>query len=503
MTANNDTDNAGPDFEPIEGEADFSDFDQGKSNSLGDLWRNNTMVKMGVVVLGVGAVIAALMLFGGNTIDNPSTLNQTPELKEAPGAAELSPEMKEAMQTFDTQKAEEAAKNNTSAIPTILEPPKEQVVSQQDELSEEDPFTRWRKVQEERERLQSEQQMGMADLQVQQQQQQQVEQNRNERLDALSKGMQEQMQAILESRAIKKMNYMTVVDIKAFRDAQAAAQQALLEQQQAAVEADTGFGTDGTGTMDMIPPPAIPAATVNYAQLLIEANTDAPGPVLAQLASGPLAGGRLLGKFEETDNYLVLKFDRVIHKGKTYKTDAIALDPSTTLPGLITEKDRRLFSRVFLPAAASFIAGVAGSAAESGGTETSVSTGTSTITASEERDPDLENNLFKGVEKGAEKISEIMDEDSENIKPMLRVATGTPMGILFIEPAIEESAQMAAQEEDDDENKGINLQGYVPAGYGIPSLIPFVSSNAGNTTNTTNTTTSSPATTSTTDTPKK
>lgn len=492
MTANNDTDNAGQDFEPIEGEADFSDFDQGKSNSLGDLWRNNTMVKMGVVVLGVGAVIAALMLFGGDTIDTPSMLSQTPELKEAPGAAELSPEMKEAMQTFDTQKAEEAAKNNTSAIPTILEPPKEQVVSQQDELSEEDPFTRWRKVQEERERLQSEQQMGMADSQVRQQQQQQVEQTRNERLDALSKGMQEQMQAILESRAIKKMNYMAVVDIKAFREAQAAAQQALLEQQQAAVEEDTGMAT---GTADMMPPPVIPAATVNYAQLLIEANTDAPGPVLAQLASGPLAGGRLLGKFEETDNYLVLKFDRVIHKGKTYTTDAIALDPSTTLPGLITEKDRRLFSRVFLPAAASFIAGVAGSAAESGGTSTTVSTSTSSVTASEERDPDLENNLFKGVEKGAEKISEVMDEDADKIKPMLRVATGTPMGILFIEPVIEESAQMAAQEEEDDENKGINLQGYVPAGYGIPSLIPFVSNNVGNNTNT--------ATTSTTDTSKK
>ena len=51
----------------------------------------------------------------------------------------------------------------------------------------------------------------------------------------------------------------------------------------------------------------IPAGTIEYAQLVLEANTDAPGPVLADIMSGPLAGSKLLGSFTSTDDYLILK----------------------------------------------------------------------------------------------------------------------------------------------------------------------------------------------------
>src|SRR5690606_12018046 len=91
-------------------------------------------------------------------------------------------------------------------------------------------------------------------------------------------------------KTISTMAYLEALEEKkrAAREAEMARQQALM---------------GGVGNED-IENIIIPAGTIEYAQLVTEANTDAPGPVMAQIASGPLAGARLIGSFQSTDNYL-------------------------------------------------------------------------------------------------------------------------------------------------------------------------------------------------------
>src|SRR6202021_599971 len=112
------------------------------------------------------------------------------------------------------------------------------------------------------------------------------------------------------------------------------------------------------------PKTIVPAGTVSYAQLLTEANSDVPGPILAQIMSGPLAGARAGGEFKTLDDYLVLHFALVNFKGKDYQIDAIALDPDTTLGGMATDVDQRYFTRVILPAAAGFMQGLGSALAQ-------------------------------------------------------------------------------------------------------------------------------------------
>ena len=179
----------------------------------------------------------------------------------------------------------------------------------------------------------------------------------------------------------------------------------------------------------------IPAGTIEYAQTITEANTDAPGPVLVQLASGPLKGAKLIGSFESTENFLILKFSMIVIDGVNYETDAVALDPGTANPGVITEIDRRYFRRVILPAAAEFVEGVASAVAQSESTTVTVEGGT---TSSTEEDLDLNQELATGVESLGSEIGDALDEEADRLEPLLRLAAGTPVGILFVQPVVDE-----------------------------------------------------------------
>jgi intracellular multiplication protein IcmE len=175
---------------------------------------------------------------------------------------------------------------------------------------------------------------------------------------------------------------------------------------------------------------------VEYAQLLIEANSDVPGPIMAQLASGPLAGAKILGSFSNSDQYLTLNFDTVVVNGVSYSISAIALNPDTANIGMLTDINHRYMQRIVLPAAAAFIEGFGSAVAQTDSTTVDTSSGT---TVSQESDLNTRQELLKGVAQGAGKLSEILD-DQANVEPQLRVRTGTPMGILFLQPVTTSSA---------------------------------------------------------------
>jgi intracellular multiplication protein IcmE len=182
----------------------------------------------------------------------------------------------------------------------------------------------------------------------------------------------------------------------------------------------------------------IPAGSINYAQVLIEANSDVPGPVLVQLMSGPLAGARMIGRFNVQNEYLVLTFNSIVIEGLNQQVNAIALDPATSLPGVATEVNRRYWSRVLLPAGARFLEGIGAAIAED--TQTTVTVSGDTVIEETEA-LDFEQELGRGVEEGFGEIADFMDERGNEVQTLVRVARGTPIGVFFTQPVVEVQPQ--------------------------------------------------------------
>jgi len=58
------------DFDDSAAEGGFEDFEGGGA-TLGDMWRNNPLVKIGVIAGGLITVIGAVILFGGSSEPPP------------------------------------------------------------------------------------------------------------------------------------------------------------------------------------------------------------------------------------------------------------------------------------------------------------------------------------------------------------------------------------------------------------------------------------------------
>ncbi len=145
----------------------------------------------------------------------------------------------------------------------------------------------------------------------------------------------------------------------------------------------------------------------------------------------------MLGQFQNTDEFLTISFTQVVTKdGRSLPIQAIALDPDTTLPGMVTEIDRRYFQRYILPAAAEFVSGVGEALAE---TQTSVSqTDSSTVSSSD--DPDFDEAIAQGISESFDGLADAIEDSGRRTQPLLRIAAGTPIGILFTQPVMDQTA---------------------------------------------------------------
>jgi intracellular multiplication protein IcmE len=322
---------------------------------------------------------------------------------------------------------ERALQEGESTLPVPVETPSERLQLPQEEVAEEDPLHRWRKLQEERVVRDTREREEVEPVTVLNSEQQ------NEAMQRLVESMSRQMESVLSRRTEKKtFSYVSTISGDAFDGAGAGGAAG------GAANGDDDLGEeideDDTGEM------VIPAGEIEYAQLLIEANSDVPGPVMALLVSGPLKGSRVLGTFSvQNDKYLTVTFDSVIVDGESVDISAIALDPDTTLPGMATEVDNRYFQRVLLPAAAAFVEGFADALSESGSTTITIDTGGS-ASATETADKTDKQEVATGVEEAAEEVRDIIDDMADDIEVLVKIHAGTPMGILFTEPVVLDSS---------------------------------------------------------------
>lgn len=415
---NNDTDidNNVDDFD----DGGFEEF--GKKGTIADLWRNNPFVKIGIILAAFIFVVAGIILFGGRPDPSaPSRVASTTDVNEAPGSNEISPAYQQAIEETNQVRTEQAIRDDSSVVPMPVAPAPGVLPQQLEQDEEEDPLDRWRRMQEER----------AAQEQLVTPEPQDIPpevDTRTPAVAALSQAMAQQMESVLAAQQIKGPTTKNIASISYLEGLEAKR----LQQLQAGLQAQQ---IASAGTLQDIGKIIVPAGTIEYAQLITEANTDAPGPVLAQIQSGPLKGARVLGSFRSTEEFLTLNFNMVIVDGVNQQTSAVALDPGTTLPGLVTDIDRRYFKRIILPAAASFIEGLAEAVANSDTTTVTIIGDSASQTTSTGSGSD--RSVASGIESAGETISDIFDDEADRTKPMLKIRAGTPIGVLFLTPVLE------------------------------------------------------------------
>lgn len=409
---------------------DLDGFDDGfddlnsEQGTLGDLWRNNPFVKIGVILFVLALIIGLFILFGGKKEDPVrSRIASISDVTETPGTDQVSETMRTAIEEDNTRRLEEALRNDESTVPMPVTTGRGQIPFELEKPEEEDPLERWRRLQEEKiERA--------AQQPVPERNEPDVD-TRTPAINELSKAMSQQMESILNNQGIKGANIKNIAKLeflegltKKQRDLEAAERK---RQSELLASRGDGNGRDDDDDNAIL----LPAGTIEYAQMLTEANTDVPGPILAQIVTGPFKGARIIGSFEESYDYLTLNFDTIVLDGVDYSANGVAIDTKTTLPGLATDIDRRYFKRVILPMAAEFISGFAEAVSDSGTTTVTVSGDTTTETTSNDRDNDQE--VASGIATAGRELSSVIQEIKENNPPLLRVRAGTPIGILFVE----------------------------------------------------------------------
>lgn len=393
---------------------DSTSFDENGAgtNTLGDLWRNNPMVKVGIILAAGAAIFGAIILFGGDKEKSaPSMVQGANDVSSPPATEEVSEAYKQAIDEFNQTETETARATGGSVLPVPVSTPLERLEEPEENTTEEDPLQRWRALQQER-------------LQNETTQRQTVEtaaapdtSAHDNTVQALAEIMSQQMQAILESQSQSTINYrpMTGPDWLEEQQAQAAAE---------AAAADTGEIEEEIEVL-------VPAGEIVYAQLITEANSDAPGPVLAQIASGPLTGSRILGDFQVQKELLTLNFTTVVIDGESIGVDGVALDPETTLPAMATDVDHHYFERIILPAAAAFVEGTAEAVADSGLTTVTIQGETVTESSS---DASNDQEIASGIDEAGQELGDILDDMADDIEVTVRIESGTPLGILFLAP---------------------------------------------------------------------
>lgn len=420
MSNNDDNDLDVENFDDAGGFDDYS-----KKGTIGDLWRNNPMVKIGVILAAFAIIVGGIILFGGSEEKQAaSQVTSGSDVNETPGSSEVSATMQQAIQDKNLETAEEALRTSGSAMPIPVEPPKGVMPLPVEEANGEDPLDRWKRMQEERVR----QQEMLQQAQPAAPDAPPPVDTKTPAVNAMAQSMATQMQAILQNQKIPEPKYKKITGVGFIDQVEKKKQDRLDLENKKMMEAQAATAAMESQQVENI---ILPAGTIEYGQLLIEANTDAPGPVLAQIVSGPLRGARVLGSFTSSDEYLTLNFSQLVLDGLSYPIEAVAIDPDTTLPGVITEIDRKYFKRVILPMAAEFITGLTDAISESG--TTSVFISDSSVTQST-ADKDSQQEVSSGISEAGDKLSEILDEEADATEPMLRVAAGTPLGILFVAP---------------------------------------------------------------------
>jgi intracellular multiplication protein IcmE len=453
-------------FDPSSGPVTSSEG--GIKKSLTDAWRTQPLFKLMVIMVVVGgAIAAALGVFSGPPAPTATSILRTPDMNGPPGGAS-SPAFNREIDMANKQRVEEAIQSGGSALPT----PKGDDMNLSELLNKNkrDPLAEFRAETERlKQEMIEERRQNAQQMQVMQQQiQQKPPPPQQQEDDSLAQAMQRQMQQLMETWAPHSRK---VVQGTAPKDS----------------ETKTGVPPgEGSPIIQASAPKTgrsqrniVQAGTVSYGQMLMEANSDIPGPILAQVLSGPFSGARAVGSFKTMNDYLVIQFNLINFKGKDYSVNILALDPDTTLGGMATEVDHRYFDRIILPAAAAFAAQFGSTLSQP--SSTFVVTNNAVLV--DQAKAGYKEALYSGLGNAAQSAAGFLQQQASQIRPLIRVETGTPLGLFFLTSVKEgdesQEAQNAAWQKAMAGMGGqaggdglVPVSGYAPSNAGTAGLMP-------------------------------
>jgi len=178
------------------------------------------------------------------------------------------------------------------------------------------------------------------------------------------------------------------------------------------------------------------AGTILYAEMISEANSDSPGPVLAQIVQGPLAGARLIGSFSTQRDTLVISFNTLslgttrdgVEVNETIPIQAFAVDSRTIGSGVATDVDYHLLQNIGITFASSFVQGFGEAVASSGQQVISNDSGTTIINPTRTTEQQL--MVAAGTAAGA--AGESLNNLFGNRPITVKVRAGTGIGVFFL-----------------------------------------------------------------------
>lgn len=181
---------------------------------------------------------------------------------------------------------------------------------------------------------------------------------------------------------------------------------------------------------------AIKAGTILHAVMLTSVNSDEPGPILAQITTGPYAGGRLIGKFElaKEAEKIVVTFSTLTMQNadKSFQISGYAVDPTTARTALASDVDHHYLERYGLFSAATFLKGYSQALTQSGSTQT-ISAGAAGVSATTTY-PTLTTKQIALTALGSVggEVSQPL-KDGLKRPPTVTLNTGTEIGILVMQ----------------------------------------------------------------------
>lgn len=377
--------------------------------SAGALWKNPIFKLVAVIIVGGGAAFAGMQFLSEPSKEERSVLPVAQGPTAATTTTEITPEYQRAVQQLDEQRAEAARGQGVSAIPTPMQNPVAAPIVDDQVMTNntEDPLRDFENI--------ISNSTNARDRSAPQPIPQPVAPAVSpEAVQALTRTMRTQMDQLMGQWAPVSMQQVSGAPPR---------------QNDSATGNSAAYRGDEAATDGRL---IVPAGSVYYAQMLMEANSDIPGPIMAQVLTGPFAGGRAIGTFETYRDHLAIRFKTVAIRNRQFTVDILALDPDTTLGGVVTEVDPRYFSRVLMPAAAAFIKAYGETLSEPAST-TTVTGGTGTsVTTNEQEENDSRDAMYAGIGEAADRVGRYVDEEASSIKRLVRVAVGTPIGLFFV-----------------------------------------------------------------------
>ena len=419
---------------------DFEKEERPEKPSLKEIWDNNPPLKIVAVVLLLILGLGAYILFSSDEA-KVSKIHVVASAKQVPGEKEVDPAYRKAMEEANKQDAEARTRTGESHvdIPIAIPGSGGLQVPKMPEQPRSDVLEEWKRVAEAgrmkaaKEAVDEENQAPAPEVVplVQPIRPQEIKPDPN-----LSKRLADQMRIILAQQQPQKSEKVVITTeespyvMKKNKDKEEAKANAVSAGANAG--ANAGNGTTAGGPTGAVSgnKVIVSAGSIAYAQLLNTLNSDLPGPVLAQILSGPFTGGRLIGKLTVNQDCecLVIEYKTIVKDTVSYKINAIAMDENTTLTGVdASEVDHHYFMRYVLPAAASFLTGYSQALSQTGTTQTATA-GVGTQTA--QPAPSPKQSIFAGITTATQSIGNDLSKGADR-PPTIVIAQGTTMGVFF------------------------------------------------------------------------